>query len=247
VLPQPRFILRPRTGSVHFIFPSLLHISRAIRIEAAWVYYTFTPFSFMIRNFDFGGVLLWLDTLPVRHRGLLVRNRDLSLKIIPGLREGYSYPPPGYLLDNWLETHWKNCSAFGNLYTIKSKEHRVHFILFCRLMSWFRWNDRAPWKDTRWRYEFECGTQSSSFEQWMSRETLVAVVFLKEQVGVLAMGCVAKAWVRGCGYGQGRGREEARTFLGALDDVYRGKETREILVEEWACEMKRIEKAVEKW
>jgi hypothetical protein len=81
----------------------------------------------------------------------------------------------------------------------------------------------------------------------MSRETLVAVVFLKEQVGVLAMECVAKAWVRGCGHGQGRGREEARTFLGALDDVYRRKETREILVEEWACEMKRIEKAVEKW
>jgi hypothetical protein len=201
----------------------------------------------VVRNFDFSSVVLWLDTLPVRHRGLLARNRELSLKIVPGMRPGYSYPPVGYLLDGWLETHWKNCSAFGNLYTIKSKDHRVHFILFCRLMGWFRLNDRAPWRDTKWKYVFDSGAQNNAFQRWQSGETLVSLKFLREQVGVLAMGCVAKAWVRGCGDNQNRGRYEARAFLSALDEVFGRTETREGVVEEWAGEMKRMEKAVERW
>jgi hypothetical protein len=180
----------------------------------------------VVRNFDFSSVVLWLDTLPVRHRGLLARNRELSLKIVPGMRPGYSYPPAGYLLDGWLETHWKNCSAFGNLYTIKSKDHRVHFILFCRLMGWFRLNDRAPWRDTKWKYVFDSGAQNNAFQRWQSGETLV---------------------VRGCGDNQNRGRYEARAFLSALDEVFGRTETREGVVEEWAGEMKRMEKAVERW
>jgi hypothetical protein len=56
-----------------------------------------------------------------------------------------------------------------------------------------------------------------------------------------------KAWVRGCENSQSRGRDEARAFLSALDKVFGRTETREGVVEEWAGEMKRMEKAVERW
>jgi hypothetical protein len=240
---QPRFIIKPRTGSVHYIWPKILHISRAIRIEAAYVYYTSTPFTFTVRNLDFSKIVLWLEHLPPRHRALLTRNRHLTIKIIPGLRQGFSYPPPGWLLDAWMSQHWKDCSAFGNVYTISSNAHRIHFILFCRLQGWFRLHDMLPYRDVRWEYLFDSSFPKSIWEQCSSAETLVEV--LRDQVGVLGTGCVAKVWVRG--NVAGRGREEARAFLGALDEVFERTDSTDGVAEDWAEEMSRLKRSVESW
>jgi hypothetical protein len=241
-VPQPRFILRPRTSSLHYVFPSILHISRAIRIEAAYVYYTCTPFSFTIRNFDMTAVVSWLDTLPVRHRGLLARNQSLSIRMVPGLRVGYTYPPQGYMLDDWLSNHWKKCSAYGNLYTIKSDNHRLHFILFCRLLGWFQLNEKMPWRGVKWRYVFDEQDLKSVWGRLTGAQTCW---LLMEHVAVLGMRCVARAWVRG--NGERRGREEACRFLGALDEAFRMTESDESKKEKWKGEMEHLRKAVESW
>jgi hypothetical protein len=231
---------------VHYIWPRILHISRAIRIEAAYVYYTSTPFTFTVRNLDFSKIVLWLDHVPPRHRALLTRNRRLTIKIIPGLRQGFSYPPPGWLLDGWMSQHWKDCSAFGNVYTISSNPHRIHFILFCRLLGWFLLNDALPYRDVKWHYLFDIDFSSSHWGIWEQCNSAKPLAkFLRDQVGVLGMACVAKAWVRG--NGTAKGKEEARAFLGTLDEVFERADSREGLVEDWACEMRRLRSAVESW
>jgi hypothetical protein len=231
---------------VHYIWPRILHISRAIRIEAAYVYYTSTPFTFTVRNLDFSKIVLWLDHVPPRHRALLTRNRRLTIKIIPGLRQGFSYPPPGWLLDGWMSQHWKDCSAFGNVYTISSNPHRLHFILFCRLLGWFLLNDALPYRDVKWHYLFDIDFSSSHWGIWEQCNSAKPLAkFLRDQVGVLGMACVAKAWVRG--NRTAKGKEEARAFLGTLDEVFERADSREGLVEDWACEMRRLRSAVESW
>lgn len=69
--------------------------------------------------------------------------------------------------------------------------------------------------------------------------------FLSEQVGVLGMGCVAKAWVRG--RGGGRGGEGARAFLGALDEEFGRMDGGERVVEEWKGEMTHLRRVVDSW
>jgi hypothetical protein len=76
-----------------------------------------------------------------------------------------------------------------------------------------------------------------------SAQTLVE--FMRDQVGVLGMGCVAKAWARG--NGTVKGKEEARAFLVALDEVFERTDSRDGLAEDWACEMRRLRSAVENW
>lgn len=71
--------------------------------------------------------------------------------------------------------------------------------------------------------------------------------FLRDHVGVLGMGCVAKAWTRGR-VGK-RGREDALAFLKELDDTFSvvSEGSTESLVEDWKWEMRRLSKVVEKW
>ncbi|KAG9194621.1 hypothetical protein G6011_04656 [Alternaria panax] len=47
--------------------PPLLHTCRAIRIEAAYDYYTSTAFKFTVRNLNFYPAMKWLDELPKQH------------------------------------------------------------------------------------------------------------------------------------------------------------------------------------
>lgn len=71
--------------------------------------------------------------------------------------------------------------------------------------------------------------------------------FLRDHVGVLGMGCVARAWTRG--RIKARGKSEALAFLKELDDTFlvASEGSTEGLVEDWNWEMKRLSKVVEKW
>lgn len=244
-LPQPQFVIRPGGTRVSYIWPTILHISRAIRIEAAYVYYSSTAFTFTVRNLDFSKIVFWIERLPSKHRALLTRNQQLCVKIIPGLRQGYSYPPPGWLLDAWMDQHWKDCSAFGNVYTVPTIRHQTHFILFCRLLGWFQLCSSKQYSGVKWKYVFDSSFPKSIWEQCSSAEMLYN--FLRDQVGVLGMGCVARAWTRGrLG---GRGRDMALMFLKDLDDTFVrvSADSREGLVDDWDWEMRRLRRVVETW
>jgi hypothetical protein len=146
------------------------------------------------------------------------------------------------MLDDWLSNHWKKCSAYGNLYTIKSDNHRLHFILFCRLLGWFQLNEKMPWRGVKWRYVFDEQDLKSVWGRLTGAQTCW---LLMEHVAVLGMRCVARAWVRG--NGERRGREEACRFLGALDEAFRMTESDESKKEKWKGEMEHLRKAVESW
>lgn len=243
---QPRFVCKARLRRRRYIWPKLLHISQAIRIEVAYLFYTSTPFIFYIQNFNFSKVVSWLEQLPPRHRALLTRNRNLSIQIMPGLRPSHTYPPKGFLLDNWMSEHWEACSAFGNLYTISSAQHQTHFILFCRLMTWFQLNSTMPYRNMTWRYDVNhSGFQRSIWDQCGDAETMWKL--LSEEVRVVEMGCVEKTWTRG--RVKGKGREEAFSFLSDLDGVFArvGVDSKEELLQMWASTMKRLKGVVNKW
>jgi hypothetical protein len=241
---HPRFIRRPGTRQIRHILPGILQISQAIRIEAAYVYYTSTHFTFTVRNLDFSQVILWLDHISPQHRALLTRNQHLSIRVIPGVQQGHSYPPQGWLLDAWMGQHWKDCSPYGNVYTIPSARHQVHFILFCRLLGWFQLNSTMLYRGVTWKYVFDTFVQSP-WDRYSKAETLFN--FLRDQVGVLGMGCVARAWTRG--RVGAKGKEKAHVFLEDLDRIFCRVclNERESLAEDWAWEMRRLRKVVETW
>jgi hypothetical protein len=238
--PLPQFVIK-LNGQIKYIWPKLLHICRAMRIEAAYTYYTNTPFTFTVRNFDFSRLRSWLDDLPTRHRSLLSLNQHLVIHIVPGLRYTYVYPPPDWLLDSCMSSHWRDCSGFGNIYTIASPLHRVRFVLFCRILGWFQMNRS---RNMKWRYVFDNGPQTML---WDKRTTAdMFMVFLMDEVAVLRMGCVKRSWTR---RRDGRGRDEGNAFLRALDEAFGMLEggAKDALVESWAREMGKIRQAVEMW
>lgn len=142
--------------------PALLQICRAVRIEAAYMYYTYTAFTWIVKNLNFTTVTKWLSSLPSAHRALLSRNKKLTIEIIPGLQKSYTYPPKDFLLDATVQDHWKACQPFGNLYSVKglrtshgTHDHvRVNFILFCRLASWLKLCSQPSYADVDWDYTF---------------------------------------------------------------------------------------------
>lgn len=124
---------------------------------------------------------------------------------------------------------------------MKGEAGRVRFLLFCRMVGWFGSNDRG----VRWRYEVDCGAQRSIWEQCGQAETLWK--FLSEEVGVLGMGGVAKAWKRG--RGTGKGRKEAIRFLDDLDNAFErvAVDSSEDMTRLWAAEMTKLKGVVSKW
>lgn len=134
---------------------TLLQICRAIRIEAAYMYYTSTAFTWTIKNLNFTTITKWLSNLHPSHRALLSRNKNLAIEIVVGLQKSYTYPPKDFFLDDTIQNHWKACQPFGNLYAIKQDHFRTYFILFCRLASWFKLCSQAVYTNVRWDYVFD--------------------------------------------------------------------------------------------
>jgi hypothetical protein len=102
-----------------------------------------------------------------------------------------------------------------------------------------------PYREIRWRYDVDHGLQRSLWDQCGHAETLWKV--LKEEVGVLGLGYVEKAWTRG--RVKGKGRQEALKFLNDIDETFKrlDADKSEDLKASWAKEMPRLEAAVEKW
>ncbi|OSS44971.1 hypothetical protein B5807_09176 [Epicoccum nigrum] len=163
-------------GRIRHLPAALLQICRAIRIEAAYMYYAEASFTWIIKNFNFALVMRWLQNLQPSHRALLSRNRSLTIEITPELRRSYTYPPKDFLLDDTMLNHWKACQPFGNLYTVTkiraSEPHRglvpmlddpealhtqgkVFFVLFCRLAAWSKLCTQSTFNDIDWKYKFE--------------------------------------------------------------------------------------------
>jgi hypothetical protein len=84
----------------------------------------------------------------------------------------------------------------------------------------------------------------SIWEKGSSAEVLWG--FLRDQVGVLRMGCVGKNWTKGR---NGKGKEEAKTFLRDVERAF-GQlygEDKDDLVEKWTREMEKLKGVVERW
>ncbi|KAJ8118382.1 hypothetical protein OPT61_g635 [Boeremia exigua] len=156
---------------------ALLQVCRAIRIEAAYIYFTEASFTWMVKNLNFALVMKWLQSQQQSHRALLSRNPNLTIEIIPGLLKSFTYPPKDFLLDDTMQNHWKACQAFGNLYTVKptrppdnrqplmhfndidydstQDKAKVLFVIFCRLAAWARMRTLPSYANIHWEYLFD--------------------------------------------------------------------------------------------
>jgi hypothetical protein len=105
-------------------------------------------------------------------------------------------------------------------------------------------NSMVLYRGVKWGYVFDTFVQSP-WDRYSKAETLFN--FLRDQVGVLGMGCVARAWTRG--RAGARGKEEAQAFLGNLDEVFCRVclDERKGLADDWAWDMRRLKRVVETW
>ncbi|KAF2032687.1 hypothetical protein EK21DRAFT_60207 [Setomelanomma holmii] len=212
---HPGSVLLSKTKSRQFTTPSILNVCRAIRIEAAYIFYTLQPFTFHVRNFDLHPITSLLEHISPAHRALLTRNRNLNINVDIHVRSTYTYPPPDYLFDATMQEHWRACSQFGNLYALTSDTRKLDFILFCRLLKWFHFNDARPYRDIRWNYIFDI-TRNSIMDVWPGDSPIVQLrLFAVNSMGVVNRAWVKRAWTRG--RGEGRGRAEAMVFWGDLE------------------------------
>ncbi|KAF2129642.1 hypothetical protein P153DRAFT_396897 [Dothidotthia symphoricarpi CBS 119687] len=244
-----------REQSARYLFPSILHVSRAIRIEAAYTFYSSTPFLWRIPNLNFARVRAWLDVLPAGHRALLSRNRGLTLDVVPFVQRLYTYPPKDYLLDDYVEAHWKACMPFGYLYTVPVA-HRQQFIIFSRLAAWFLQpfghsssasSSMGQRYSIDWIYKFDAHRRRDYDVYPTIADGLLP--FLKEDLGVVKMRAVQKAWVSNRREAE-MGRE-ARRFLDALDACFSdvdGTESRQqVSIKDWEEEMKGLRDFLGRW
>jgi hypothetical protein len=212
-----------------------------MRIEAAYTYYTTTFFKFTVRNLDFEPVMRWVESLSREHRVLLGRNSTLEINIMPQVVHDNNYPPPNFLIDGYIEEHWKACQPFGNIYTVRGDAHKKHFLIFCRLASWWTWCSKPSTRGMTWTYTFD--------EQPNLLHGTLLPIFLSDHVTALMNPCVRKAWRQG---GNVRGLESAAVeLLNALDRCYKEehrKTDNDFLNEkQWDELVDHIKKAVQRW
>ncbi|EUC50801.1 hypothetical protein COCMIDRAFT_80872 [Bipolaris oryzae ATCC 44560] len=232
----------------HPTIPPLLHISRAIRIEAAYTYYTTTTFHFTVRNLDFSPVTRWLEDLAPQHRALLPRNhRGLEINVIPTVKSTFTYPPKGWLLDADMERHWRACQPFGNIYTVHGEAHKLHFVVFCRLAKWWRWWGALQLKgEVKCNYAFEQSPFANPFGIPDFLDEVVLRQFLRHHGCAVGMACVEKAWRRNRMAAAGM-KGEGVKFLEALDRWYKDRWGEQESANEWNLRMEEAKKAVGRW
>ncbi|EDU42058.1 Mating-C multi-domain protein [Pyrenophora tritici-repentis] len=245
IFPTAIYVSNARSLQVQARPPALLHVCRAIRIEAAYTYYLHTCFTFTVRNLNFSPITRWLDSLPKQHKALVTRNRRLEINVLPCVKNTCTYPPPGFLIDGYLEDQWVSCQPFGNLYDLPSTLHKRHFLVFCRMAAWWMWCSRLGNKGVRWNYGFEQSTWQNAFAVPDARDAAVLEDFLGECGMVVAMPCVEKAWRRNRGAARGM-RDEAIRWFEALDGWYNeryGKEEDG----EWDSKMEVVRESIKRW
>ena len=197
-------------------------------------YYTTMPFSLGIHHFDFSQVREWVDNLPREHFALVSRNRSLKLVIVPPMRV--------YKGERTTEQNWGICQHFGNLYDIAHHEHRLHFILFCRLASWWSWCAKPCRRDFVWTYSFEL---FATYGMSVQDRFRTSFCYLDRDLMGISAPCIRRAWTRNrCGDEM---RRRAVKWLAALDESYMeglagGAEERR-----WRERIDGFKAAIEKW
>lgn len=240
---HPMTIYNRSTDTFQFLWPALLQVCRALRIEASYTYFTTTPFTFSIRNLNFAHVRKWVNDLSAAHRKLLARNKQqLTIVMAPHMVEKYTWPPKDFLLDDMLKNHWKACERFGNLYAIESKENRKQLILFCRLAAWWSWCGEAGHRDLLWKHECFVDYRPSA------RLHLLVWRLLTNVCEAITARAVKKTWTRNqCGTEM---KAVAMRFLDALEGQAAGLACpmlSEATKENQESMMKRARKVIKKW
>ncbi|KAF2855707.1 hypothetical protein T440DRAFT_464096 [Plenodomus tracheiphilus IPT5] len=236
---HPMTIYNRPTDTFEFIWPAILQVCRAIRVEASYTYFTITPFTFHIRNLRFILVQKWVGSLNPEHRRLLARNRRLLVEMAPQVIEKFTWPPKGFLLDDYMEGHWKACEKFGNLYTIESEENRRQFILFCRLAGWWSWCAQSKNQGIVWKYE--CGPCETA----SGRRELLFWFLVKDICGAITAWVVRKAWTRNlCG---GKMKQAAMKFLDDVEGHVAFHALPQFRMRNQITTMERARGVIEKW
>ncbi|ORY16747.1 hypothetical protein BCR34DRAFT_556542 [Clohesyomyces aquaticus] len=142
-----------RQGGVRLPVPKLLHVSRAIRCEAAYEWYRWGPFSTYIYRLDFMHIKEWVKRQPTPYRGTLAKNTNLELEM------ELFYTSYGWWghWDRYPSTFagalWKECRQFGNIYSAGSAQHKDHFVQFCRWANWLLWCEKYIPGGLTWTYK----------------------------------------------------------------------------------------------
>jgi hypothetical protein len=105
-----------------------------------------------------------------------------------------------------------------------------------------------PLRDVTWKYDVDYGSLRNVWGIWdQCGDVEMLWKLLSEEIRVLGMDCVEKAWTRG--RVKGKGKKEALKFLSDLDNVFARMviDREDDLVEKWASMMKRLTVVVNKW
>jgi hypothetical protein len=230
------------SGTTRLTTPPILATCRAIRIEAAYTYYTTQPFSFSIRNLNFTHIQAWVMRLTPDHRALLTLNKRLTIYVETGLKHSYTYPPHGWLLDDTLHAQWKACAEFGNLYKVQTNYRRLRFVQYARMRVWFRFAAKAPApgvtdRKITWHYDF--GGRSEALAK-----------FLRFEIYVFSWKFVEDMWPGSAGLGRRMIKGVVLRFLEELEEAFGrvGEQRGTTEIEDaWEGNMRDLKGAVEKW
>ncbi|KAF2121565.1 hypothetical protein BDV96DRAFT_216978 [Lophiotrema nucula] len=239
-----RSIILPTTDRMHFgspwgkgdqtktLWPLLLRVCRAIRLEYAYQFYTRTPFLAYSNDLDFSDFMSWVRKLPAQHRVLLTRNRgiQISLQLRNG-NDGRFALDADYghmLLAKRMNEAWKECRKYGNLYTVSGDQHKQHFVDFCKLSDWFLWSAKPLYTDFKFKY-----SASYADTQWAMSKGKALLAFLKQGLGVVQLPCTQHASLK-----EGQKdiiKKRALEMLGELEKVFRALTPRQRggVDEEW--------------
>lgn len=144
----------------------------------------YTRASFFAKVFDlkFLHVIEWIEALPVEHRDYLTRNQNLSIEL-------YSTDlSESYIVVN--KVLWEECRRFGNLYTVK---HKDHFVALARLANWFLWCSKPIHNAITFNYTYLFDPTRSYWDRrdpWRSCSWAESAEgFLKHDLGSFLMPC----------------------------------------------------------
>ncbi|KAF2188190.1 hypothetical protein K469DRAFT_684928 [Zopfia rhizophila CBS 207.26] len=240
-----------------FLWPNLLRVSRAVRHEASYEFYSRTSFEGTILELDFSPVKKWVKQLPVAHRLFLSRNQKLVLELMMNDR---IHMPDGLLTEGFnyagktLRDLWEECRRFGNLYDIHGLEHRLHFVRFSRLADWFLWCGRPIHSEINWHHRLAFPNDvpwTYSSEEWARRTRQLVkdnmIRFLRDSIAVPALPCVQGAKISA--KQKTVMKKEALNLLEGLNKVFRdlGEGVGEESNQDWERRVASLRRYLERW
>jgi hypothetical protein len=137
-------------------FPPLLHVSRAIREEVAYEFYTSTHFHFLIAPNRFGWVRKWVATLPARHLDFLSKNVGVELQLAHVSLDSQELEAMPYRIkpgssDMYTEFKIENAELLETA-MVSWEGNRAILRHLCELLEWFTFCSKDPISGIKWRY-----------------------------------------------------------------------------------------------